>query len=88
MGYPRTFNNKVCDPIWNMTDVINIVDTWKHEKNTITELKGFTLMGSTWNQRRQTCERDQADIAGFIFYLSYIYKLKMSVDNIIGYILV
>lgn len=53
-------------PIWKMADVINIVETWEHESNTIAELEGFTLVGSTWNQRRQHAGRGQGGIATFI----------------------
>lgn len=54
------------DPIWEMGDIINIVETWQHESNTIVELQGFTLVGSTWNQRKQHAGREHGGIATFI----------------------
>lgn len=54
------------NPIWKMADIINIVETWEHESNTIGEIPGFTLVGSTWNQRSQRAGRGYGGIATFI----------------------
>lgn len=42
------------------------METWEYKNNAIAELQGFTLVGSTWKQRRQHTERSYGGIATFI----------------------
>lgn len=53
-------------PIWEMADILNIVETWEHESNVIEEIQRFTLMRSTFNQRNRRATRGFGDIATFI----------------------
>lgn len=70
------------DPIWKMTHIVNIVDTWEHDSNTIEEIQGYALVKSTWNHNIQCVGRDYDSITTFIKsqFLSIIHLDHQNIE--------